>query len=429
MAFMRNVGFNQEATFGLVANPPMRVTSTRSLRSHLAPEPRVESPAGLLAEMTANLSSGADIGTLLRHFLEPIVRLAQARGGAVRMLCEDDRLCLVGELGLPAGLICAGPAPQRHCGGCSQAVAHDQLTWNAELHGCDHAARAVLAPLGWSHMLAVPLRHRAQVLGVYNLFFDRAHLPSPELTEVLRPVGELLGLALHNARLEAENLRATVIQERQRMAADVHDAVAQDLAFARMRLPLLEQAVTAQEPAQAERYLADLRQALGHAHGSLREIITDFRTPPDPLGLGHALQAKVNEFTQRSGIAATLDNRVPALRLPATHEAQVLHIVGEALSNVARHAGARRVQLMLRAQAQQIELGIEDDGQGLPDPPAQATPGEPGDAVGHHGLQIMRERASRLGGHLALRPRQGGGTVVTLGFPAPPAPMQRGATP
>lgn len=69
------------------------------------------------------------------------------------------------------------------------------------------------------------------MLGVYNLFFDAAQGASDDVRTVLRSIGELLGLALHNARLETENLRATVMQERQMMAAEVHDSVAQDLAF------------------------------------------------------------------------------------------------------------------------------------------------------------------------------------------------------
>ncbi|WP_158219945.1 ATP-binding protein [Ideonella sp. A 288] len=369
--------------------------------------------AGLLAEITADLSTGADIRALLGHFLEPIVQLAHARAGAVRMLCDDDRLRLVSQLGLPAQLGCAGPSVHRHCGGCGQAVDSDRLAWDTGLSGCDGAARDVLVPLGWAHMLAVPLDHRGQVLGVYNLFFDAATGPSAEVRAVLRSIGTLLGLALHNARLEAENLRATVLQERQRMAAEVHDAVAQDLAFLRMRLPLLEQAIGEHNGALTTRYLVDLKQALGHAHGSLREIITDFRTPPDPRGLAHALAERADEFSRRSGIAVALTNDLPALALPAAHEAQVLHIVGEALSNIARHARARQAWLRLSAEAGQVTLRIEDDGIGL-----GPLPAEPG----HHGLEIMAGRARRLGGALAVRPREGGGTVVAVGFPAPGAP-------
>jgi two-component system nitrate/nitrite sensor histidine kinase NarX len=176
-----------------------------------AAPPSSDSPAGLLAEITADLSSGADVRALLQHFLAPIVQIARARAGAVRMLFDDDQLRLVGELSLPPELGCAGASVQRDCGGCGQALDGDRLAWDPDMSGCSAASRATLAPMGWAHMLAVPLGHRGQVLGVYNLFFDAAQAPSNDVRTVLRSIGELLGLALHNARLETENLRASVM--------------------------------------------------------------------------------------------------------------------------------------------------------------------------------------------------------------------------
>ena len=79
---------------------------------------------------------------------------------------------------------------------------------------------------------------------------------------MLKSVGELLGLALHNANLERENLRATVAGERQMMAAEVHDSVAQTLAFVKMRMPLLEEAVLEHDDARSLRYIGEVRQAL-----------------------------------------------------------------------------------------------------------------------------------------------------------------------
>jgi two-component system nitrate/nitrite sensor histidine kinase NarX len=196
----------------------------------------------------------------------------------------------------------------------------------------------------------------------------------------------------------------------------VHDAVAQDLAFLRMRLPLLEQAIGERDNARAAAYLADLRDALGRAHGSLREIVNDLRTPSDPQGLGHAIRTRVDEFAARSGIAVRLDNLLPGLTLPGAHEAQLLHILGEALSNIERHSRARQVSVSLGTCAAGIELLIADDGSGLD------SCGQP-PGSGHHGLAIMAERAARIGGQLSVRGREGGGTVVALAFTALPSPV------
>jgi two-component system nitrate/nitrite sensor histidine kinase NarX len=242
---------------------------------------------------------------------------------------------------------------------------------------------------------------------------------------VLKSVGELLGLALNNARLEQEHLRARVMHERQMMAAEVHDSIAQTLAFVKMRLPLLEEAVGSHDDARLMRYLGDLRSAVGEAHSSLRAIIGEFRTPPDPLGLDHALQDRVRQLRERHGIEAEMVNHAPGLSLPTGDELQVVNIASEALANIARHARASHAWLSLAVNDGQVELRIEDDGCGLAagagsvadtvDVPSDATPAR----SGHHGIAIMGERARRIGGRLELRPRQGAGTLLTLNFPLP----------
>lgn len=369
------------------------------------------SSARLTAAITADLAAGEDIRTLLQRFLAPIVQLARAQAGAVRVLDEDGRFRLISDQSRLPALPCHEHSADRHCGACGEAVGTARVAW-VDLPAGDAAAPADTAHMARTcqHMLAVPMAHRGSMLGVCNLFFESAQRPSPELLCMLQSIGDLLGLALHNARLEAQTLRATVAQERQMMAAEVHDSVAQDLAFMRMRMPLLEQAVSQHDEPLTARYLQDLRHALGHVHGSLREIVTEYRTPPDPLGLAHALRARMDEVAARSGLRTHLDNRLPTLVLPSAHESQVVHIVGEALANIVRHAQATQAWLTVQAQDGQVHLEVTDDGRGLP-----AT----GAARGHHGLDIMAERARRIGGTLRLQPRPDGGTVVALQFALP----------
>lgn len=178
-----------------------------------------------------------------------------------------------------------------------------------------------------------------------------------------------------------------------------------------MRLPLLEQAIRDHDAGLTARYLAELRQALGHAHGSLREIVTEYRTPTDPLGLAHALRARVDEFAARSGLRATLDNRLPSLALPAAHETQVVHIVGEALVNVARHAAASEARVSVQRLDDEVEIRIADDGAGPPDQRRRArTPwsGDHGRTCPAHGRRpgAAGERRRRHGRRIALsRPK------------------------
>jgi two-component system nitrate/nitrite sensor histidine kinase NarX len=371
-------------------------------------------PATFLADLTAGLSAGRDPQSLLQRFLAPLLRLAGAQGGSVRVLNEgDERLHLVGTLG-PAASVCgAGEAVDRHCGVCGRAADGADAAWAADLSSCRAPSLVSGTASGSANpaqrVLAVPLRHQGRVLGVYTLFFDQATPLSPDVLGLLDTVGELLGLALAHARDEAQRLNTTLAQERRMLAADVHDGVAQSLSFVKMRLPLLQDAMHSGDLPRAQQYLNDVNSAAGQAQGSLRSLMTQMRTPIDPLGLLHALEASAQAFRRSSTTVLEFDPQLPDLQLPPDEAAQVFHVVQEALNNVARHAGARRAWLRIAAAAPGwAEIVVDDDGAGL-------APGSGGGS--HYGLAIMQDRARRIGGSLSVGARPGGGTRVTLAFP------------
>jgi two-component system nitrate/nitrite sensor histidine kinase NarX len=395
----------------------------------LKPPPAADRPpltddGGLLADIAARLGSEDDLGTLLERFLDPIVRLAGAQAGAVRVLSEaGDQLQLVSSLGLPAGLCNRSQAVDAHCGHCGAAADSHRLVWASDLHACAERSSGSYFGHECQRLLAVPLQHRGRVLGVYNLFFSGTDEPGTSVQAILRSVGDLLGLALNNARLERENLQARLASERQMMAAEVHDSLAQSLAFVKMRLPLLQDAMAAHDDDRARQYCDDVRCAVTQAHASLRGIITHLRSPMDPKGLLHALAGAVETFGRASGAELDFVNTLPRLALSPEGESQVFHIVQEALSNIARHAAARHAWLHMGSAGDGLaEILVEDDGAGLP------RPAPCGGA--HYGMDIMRERARRIEGTLEVGPRPGGGTRVRLVFPASPGHVsaaQRGA--
>jgi two-component system nitrate/nitrite sensor histidine kinase NarX len=346
-------------------------------------------PVGdLFVELSAGLADGADIEALLQRFLVPLLRLSGARAGAVRALSEDgSHMRLVGSVGLSQEVLAAEQSVDRHCGVCGQAANQGVLVWAADLKPCTQRSHGDYFGNQCKRLLAVPLRHRDQVLGVYNLFFDS------------------------DARLEREHLRAAVLHERQMLANEVHDAVAQTLYFMNMRLPLLHDALLQHDDTRALRYHADLRQAVSDAYASLREILTHYRTRMDPKGLLHALQALQAGYRDRTGIELVLDNRAGDLCLSVDQELQVFHIVQEALANVLKHSRAHKAQVLIEPSQERLVITIEDDGAGLL--PAAAA----GADAPHFGLEIMCERAQRLGGSLSIHSADGGGTCVQLSIP------------
>jgi two-component system nitrate/nitrite sensor histidine kinase NarX len=367
-------------------------------------------PPALLAELAADLAAGRDLRELLERFLEPVARLANARAGAVRMLSADgSHLEMVATLGLPDSVVAAERDVPSLCGFCGQSTSEHRIAWADDMHGCALRAGGSFFESSCHGGIAVPLECKGRLLGIYNLFFDDGHSPGVPLLALLRTIGELLGLALENHRLEAENLRSSISRERQMMAAEVHDAVAQNLTFIKMRMPLLRDAIEAGNKELALAYLEDTRETLGDAHGSLREIVTHFRTRVDPRGLARAFELLAARFRTRTGIALHIVGPLPELDLAEQARADLYHIVQEALANIERHSMARNAWLSLKPGLGRVELLIEDDGIG----PGVGLPCEPA----HWGLDIMHERAERLGGELCVSPREAGGTSVRCTFP------------
>ncbi|MBI3155467.1 MAG: GAF domain-containing protein [Burkholderiales bacterium] len=371
---------------------------------------------GLVAELSAGLAAGGDLPALLQRFLAPVVGLCGAQAGAVRMLSADGRrLDLIAEHALPAALLPAARSVERDCGVCGRATAGAaELAWSDPAAPCVKGHRP--APGSFARVLAVPLAYRGQVLGLYNLFFDRpdAALSEP-VAALLKTFGELLGLALHKERLEREQLRAAVLAERQHMAAELHDSVAQSLYFAKMRLLLLDAAIERGDSAAAHGYCTELRGVIGQAHAGLRELLTQCRAPAAPGGFRGALEASRAGLQQALQIEVEVEDRVPELQLDGERDLQVHRIVQEALANVARHAGARHAWITIERRDDALEVVVDDDGCGLPAAPQGAE-------GGHFGLGIMRERAARLGGRVEVLPRAGGGTRVRLRMPVGLAP-------
>jgi two-component system nitrate/nitrite sensor histidine kinase NarX len=203
-----------------------------------------------------------------------------------------------------------------------------------------------------------------------------------------------------------ENLRSTVMNERQMMANEVHDSLAQTLAYVKMRMTLLREAMAQHDDVRSFKYFSDVDQAVGNAYSSLREILAHFRYRMDAGGLLHALRAIVEGFHDKTGVVLELDNQVSDISLSVDQEVQVFHIVQEALANITRHAGATRARLVLAQLDGRYEITI-----------AVCASSRGGNS--HFGIDIMKERARRLGGYIEVRGLPGQGTRVHLTFPAP----------
>jgi two-component system, NarL family, sensor histidine kinase UhpB len=198
-------------------------------------------------------------------------------------------------------------------------------------------------------------------------------------------------------------------EERRRLARDLHDEVNQALTAILLRLEALAQ----ETPPERVPEVAELKRLVNQAMGELLNLARQLRPSAlDDHGLVPALEAQLKRFSTRTGIEVRLRTDGDPNELPEVIQTAIYRVTQEALTNVARHAGATAVEVDLRGDEGRAELRVRDDGAGF-DPGAIRRAGtvEPGAGLG---LSGMAERARLVGGELDVRSSPGSGTTVTL---------------
>lgn len=366
----------------------------------------------VFSEIATTLSSDADLEFLLDRFLQTLIRLAGASGGAVRVVTGDGlHMRLVGAIGLPQEVIDREHLVPIACGVCGEAAREFGIRSADAAQVCHENIALDFFGNRCKRVVAVPLRHKGKVMGVYNLFMP-ADKPIPEEVSLLfLSISEHLGMALENARLTRENIRITLMGERQMLANEIHDSLAQTLAYMKMRLAMLRESVEEKNEAKTDKYLDEVDDAMETAYSGLRELLHQFRQKMDPRGLVPALDDLFDGFRKRTGIDVDFSNRALDINLTPDQEVQVFHIVQESLANISKHSHARQVRVTIEIIDNRYGVTVEDDGIGLGAPSS-------GGVSMHLGMNIMRERAQRLGGDLIAENKVGAGTRIHLEFPA-----------
>lgn len=366
----------------------------------------------VLAEIASSMNSDANTEQMLMRFLEIMVRISGAKAGAVRVLTADGaHLRLAGSIGLPPALVEKERYVPLECGICGKATLTHSAQFEGVMEVCQKQVRHLYYAQQCRTVYAVPMRHKGKVMGVYNLFMDNTEPLPEDIRYLFNSISEHLGMALENSRLTQENMRISLMNERTMLANQIHDSLAQTLAYAKMRLSVLSEAMVDGDEAKANRYLGDVEEAVDVAYSELRNLITQFRDRIDPRGLVPALQELAESFSKKANADVDFLNVAQDVVLTPEDEVQVYHIIQESLYNICKHARARHVVVTLDLQDDQYVVNVADDGVGL----QQDATSNMGKSFG---LTIMRERAAKLNGRLSIESRPAGGTIVRLTFPS-----------
>jgi len=267
---------------------------------------------------------------------------------------------------------------------------------------------------------ARPLRGPGELLG--ELCVTRApDRPFGDAEQsLLGALADMAAIAVRTSKLHESEEQMTILSERDRIARELHDSLAQVLGQIHLQLRVFESRT---DGSALSGELAELADVADDAYRDVRETILGLReTIPTDGGLEAALRAYLAKYTRQTGIAAELDCDDSACRaLPPKAEVQLLRVVQEALTNVRKHAGAASVRVELRTVAGTPILTVTDDGRGF-DPTSIVA-----SLSGGFGLRSMRERVELLGGTLDVHTAAGDGTRIVARL-RPEAPHVAPAT-
>jgi nitrate/nitrite-specific signal transduction histidine kinase len=267
-------------------------------------------------------------------------------------------------------------------------------------------AAYITQPEGIRSFMHVPIKIKDRIFGVFNFNYLTPHAFSDDERRLFIALAQRAAMAFENAQLYEQAQFAATIEERQRLARELHDAVTQTLFSSSLIADVLPR-LWERNPEEGRRRLEELRQLTRGALAEMRTLLLELR--PSALvevELGDLLRQLSEAFTGRSRIPIELDID-EGVQIPPDVKVGLYRIAQEALNNIFKHAVASRVILILRSRPEEVELSIEDDGHGFDMSVVSAD---------HLGLRIMHERSKEIGVELTVDSQPGAGTKVVALF-------------
>jgi two-component system NarL family sensor kinase len=373
---------------------------------------RLNHELSVLNEIARELNRSVNLGEALEFTLAQVAELLGLRTGWIWLMNEDSsEPYLAAAQNLPPVL---SDEPRRMDGSgycyCLDTYKRGDLEGAANVNvlTCSRLSGLVDGTDGLRYHASIPLYAQEKKLGVMNVASPGWRRLSPEDLQLLYTVGDLLSIAVERARLFARSTRLGALEERNRLAREIHDTLAQGLTATALQLESADALLDAGSEGAHE----PLRRALSLTRSNLEEArrsVLDLRAAPlEGRPLSEALKTLVDRWEAETGINARYGAVNGSRPLPPSVEAALYRICQEALTNVARHAEVGRATVRLVATPDQVRLVVEDDGRGFD---ASEV------SEGRHGIVGMRERAEVLGGSLQVRSEPGAGTRIEATVP------------
>ena len=376
---------------------------------------RLRRAATALAQVATNMAVTQPIERMLEAVARSVVEATDAVAGGVFLLEGQRSLRTAGIWGLPAGYIDAMDAAAQ---AGARRPALEAITKQADVIDEDlpdrmlsdpafAPAHSVLRDVPWKLVVTIPMIHGGRPLGALSAYFRSGQRPNEPTMTFLHAIAGLAASSAEIFRLVSASQHQVALEERQRLARELHDSVSQALygialgaRSARNRL--------ARDPQRAVEPLDYVLSLAEAALADMRSLILELQ--PEALereGLVGALAKRAEAIKGRYDIDMRTDlpDEPP---IPVGTKQDIYRIAQEALHNLVKHSHAKHASLRLRVDRDALTMEVADDGEGFD--PSQSYPG-------HFGLPSMRERAQSGGGELQIESRPGEGTTVRVRVP------------
>jgi nitrate/nitrite-specific signal transduction histidine kinase len=371
-----------------------------------------------LNAIAAGVSSSLNLNEIMADALERIMELTGMEHGVAYRIAggeagsantgtdaEEPHLRVMAFRGLPPTYADLGDGlPLRQSAAGVAGRRGEPVIWTLAELPTENALRERLVTLGVEQVIAIPLLAKGRLVGSLNLSTNQSRTYPPEQMALLKAIGQQIGVAVENARLYEQAGQSAILAERGRLARELHDAVTQTLFSANLIADVIP-SLWERDPEEGMRSLEELRQLTRGALAEMRTMLLEMRPKSlERSDIKSLLTQLADAFLGRVRVPVELVIQGDC-RPPQEVKVVFYRVAQEALNNIAKHSGARKVSAQLECGPDRLNLCIKDDGLGFE--PGSITPD-------HMGMAIMRERASSIGARLTIDTQPGQGTMVKL---------------
>ncbi|MFQ5873696.1 MAG: PAS domain S-box protein [Dehalococcoidia bacterium] len=361
-----------------------------------------------LNAIAAVSSQSLDLKEVLNATLDKILEVMAAQGGTIYLLDErGEELVLAVHRGMPDEVVADASRIKVKSNANGQVTSSEELIKVGNLldYASYYPTISVAQAQGPIPFASVALRAKGKWQGVLNVLSSAGNGFGTEEKLLLLSIANQMAVAIENARLYEDGRKLAFMEERNRLARELHDSVSQ-LLFSVVLNSEAATALVEKDPPLAKTRMESVREIANEAQEQMRDLLTELRLGALEEGLIAALNICVRTFQARDGIETTfsVEGERP---VAATIERELFRIVQEALNNIAKHSQASSAAVDLAIHPSFLRLRVEDNGIGFDTSKSRSG----------LGLSNMRERAESLHGWLTIESTQGKGTRITVEVP------------